>query len=1142
MRPVQKRMLLADRLWPETEVLEFAQAPRMYACYCHASAGCTGEWMIDLDVWLRELGLAEYADLFAENGVDAELLPELTNEDLKDLGVARLADRKRLMKAIAELATGQGVSEAKPVASVTAVGEHRQVTVLFADIAGFTRLTSELGAEDSHTLLNRYFETVDAIVTSYGGTIDKHMGDNVMAVFGAPIAHDDDPLRAVRAALDIHERVAGLSDQFGRAVRVHVGIANGQVVASGTGSDTHREYTVTGESVNLAARLQDKAEAGETLISDALRRAVAHRVDCHGLGEINVKGIERPVHVWKVKSQRIADRSTARLAFVGREAELAQLTGIVEACRASSSGRAVVLRGEAGIGKTRLVEEFTRIALAKGFKAHRVLVLDFGVGEGRDSISAVVHSLLDIPRGSDTQVRQAAADAAIGRGLLAPEQRIFLNDLLNLTQSLEDRAIYDAMTNATRNEGKQKVVAHLLRVLSAEQPVALVIEDIHWADPLILAHLATMAATVANCPGLLVMTSRVEGYPLNQAWRSTTGGCPFMTLDLGPLRQEDSIKLAGAFIDTASQMALDCVQRAEGNPLFLEQLLRNAEERGEGELPASIQSLVLARIDLLPPADKQALQAASVLGQRFTLEALRHLIANRDYDCQGLIQRSLVRPEGDDYLFDHALVQEGVYGSLLKNRRAELHRQAAAFFGTHEPVLRAGHLDRAGDPAAASAYLEAAGAQAAMLHFEAALRLADRGLELSDEPAVVCDLKRLRGDALRNTGATGELIAAFEAALKTADSDERRCLSLIGMAEGLRVTDRHAKALEVLGDAEAAAIEAGLVSARARIHYLRGNIYFPMGNIDGCLAEHERALAFAREVASTEGEALALGGLGDAYYLRGHMRTACDQFRACIKLCRDNGHGRIEVANRHMIGWSRIHLMEFAGALEDALDSARIATEVSHQRAELLGQMLAGCIYTELGDFEASIDHSQRSLELAKVIGANNFAAQAHRVLAQGHAALGRKGEARAHAGRAVEIVRKVGMTFIGPSVLAIYAAVTDNPEKARDALREAESILDSGCVAHNHMWFARTAIDHVLAIEAWDLADHFASRLEASTREQPLAWADFIIARGRALAAWGRGSRDSELAGRLQHLREVAAERGLKSAIAQIDEALAAA
>ena len=586
-------------------------------------------------------------------------------------------------------------------------------------------------------------------------------------------------------------------------------------------------------------------------------------------------------------------------------------------------------------------------------------MLDFGVGKGQDAIRSVVRSLLGVAPGNDKAARQVTAEA-ISRGLLLPEQRVFLNDLLDLSQSFEDRATYDAMDNATRNEGKRRVVSDLLRQVSADTPVVVAVEDVHWANPLMLTHLARMAATVADCSALLVMTSRVEGDPLDQAWRSTTGGCPLMTIDLGPLRREDALNLAEAFSDATNQLTLDCVQRAEGNPLFLEQLLRNAKERGDEEVPASIQSLVLARMDRLSPVDKQAIQAASVLGKRFSLDALCHLVESPEYTCDELVERSFVRPEGGDYLFAHALVQEGVYTSLLTTHRAGLHRDAAAWYGEREFVLRAEHLDRADDPAAAAAYLDAAEAQIAALHFETALRLTDRGIELAEDPAAKCDLMCLRGDALRNMGVTEESIAAFEKALDSAGDDVRRCRAWIGMADGLRVADRQKPALEALDKAEVAATNQSLLSERAQIHYLRGNVYFPLGNIDGCLEEHEKALGFAREVGSPEGEALALGGLGDAHYLRGHMRTACEQFRACVEVCQEHGYRRVEVANRPMVGWTRIHLMEFAEALEDALESAKMAAEVSHHRAELIGVMLAGFVELEIGHFVEAKEHLER--------------------------------------------------------------------------------------------------------------------------------------------------------------------------------------
>ena len=1097
---------------------------------------------MNVEAWLTELGLEQYAEAFAENGVDLSLLPELTNEDLKDLGVDRLVDRKTILKAIARLSEGEDEPTGEPPTPTTIAGERRQVTVLFADLASYTKLSGELGAEATHALLNRYFETVDAIVEDYGGSIDKHMGDNVMAVFGAPIAHDDDPLRAVRTALDIHERMAALSREAGRLLQAHVGIASGQVVASGTGSEAHSEYTVTGDSVNLASRLQDKAEPGETLISDALRRVVADGVDCDSLGDIAVKGIDAPVRVWRVKSLRGADETFARVTFVGRRAELAQFVGVVEACQASGNGQAIVVRGEAGIGKTRLVEELIGIAADNGFVVHKGLVLDFGVSKGQDAIRSVVRSLIGVAPGGGQEARQATAETVITRGLLSPEQQVFLKDLLDLAQSLEERATYDAMDNAARNEGKRTVVADLLRCASAETPIIVVVEDLHWANPLMLTHLARMAATVADCMALLVMTSRVEGNPLDQAWRSTTGGCPLMTIDLGPLRREEAFSLAGVFIDATNQFVLDCVERAEGNPLFLEQLLRNAEERGDKEVPASIQSLVLARMDRLSPVDKQALQAASVLGQRFSLDALRHLIESPQYTCGELIEHYLVRPEGDGYLFAHALVQEGVYTSLLTARRAVLHRAAAAWYGERDLVLRAEHLDRANDPAAAAAYLDAAEAQTAALHFETALRLTDHGIELAEDPVTKCDLMCLRGDALRNMGATEESIAAFEAALDTTGDDVRRCRAWIGMAGGLRVADRQKPALEALDKAEAAATRYGLVPERAQIHYLRGNVYFPLGNIDGCLEEHEKALGFAREVGSTEGEALALGGLGDAHYLRGHMRTACEQFRACVEVCREHGYGRIEVANRHMVGWTRIHLMEFAEALEDALESAKIAAEVSHHRAELLGLMLAGRIELELGHFLEAEEYLERGFDLARTMSAGNFEAQTLILLARLRSAQRRMPEARDFAQRAVGVVREVGMTFIGPAVLAVWAALIENPVERTKAFEEAEDILDSDCVAHNHFWFAQTAIDHALAIGEWDEAEHYATRLEAYTREQPLAWADFMIARGRALAAWGRGTRTECLVTEMKCLRDLAVRSGLKLAAPNLERALAAA
>jgi class 3 adenylate cyclase len=239
---------------------------------------------VDVAAWLRGLGLGRYAEAFRANDIDADVLPELTAEDLVGLGVTSIGHRRKLLAAIAVLrgggsapatglpTNGRSTPAADAVAAPLPEGERRQVTVLFADLCGYTALSREFDAEELHALAGRFLDAVDAVVEGYGGAVDKHIGDCVMATFGAPVAHGNDAERAVRAALDIQRRIPALTDARGRPLGVHVGIASGQVVASGRGSARHREYTVTGETVNLASRLTDKAVGGETLIAEDLLR------------------------------------------------------------------------------------------------------------------------------------------------------------------------------------------------------------------------------------------------------------------------------------------------------------------------------------------------------------------------------------------------------------------------------------------------------------------------------------------------------------------------------------------------------------------------------------------------------------------------------------------------------------------------------------------------------------------------------------------------------------------------------------------------------------------------------------------------------------------------------------------------------
>lgn len=1038
-------------------------------------------------------------------------------------------------------ATAAPAAAPPPISPAPATGERRQVTILFADIAGFTDLSSTLDAEELHDLVSRFFTVADRAIENYGGTVDKHMGDAVMALFGAPVAHGDDPLRAVRAAFDIHGAMEGLSAELGRELRVHVGIASGEVVAGGLGSEQRREYTVLGDSVNLASRLDGLAEAGQTLIAEAVQRAVAQAVDCEALGEVPIKGLDKPVRVWRARGLAGEAQAGARGTLVGRKSELRQFAGVLDACRETGAGQAVALRGEAGIGKTHLVEEFTELARASGYAAHKGLVLDFGVGTGQDAIRSLVRSLMGLAAVGGEMARGQAAEEAVAAGWLKSDQRVFLNDLLDLTQPIDLRGLYDAMDNETRNRGKQDVVAALIVGASGRGPLIVTVEDAHWATALTLSHLARMAATVRDCPAILVITTRIEGDPLDNAWRAETGGAPLMTIDLAPLREAEALELAGGLIEINEQVVRDCIARAEGNPLFLEQLLRNAEESTEEAVPASIQSLVLARMDRLSGPDKAALQAASVIGQRFELDALCHLIENPDYDCRELVVHHLVRPEGGAYLFAHALIREGIYSSLLNSRKRELHGHAAQYYGDEDPLLRAEHLDRAEDPAAPEAYLEAAKAQAAGYRYERALGLIAHGLEIATQSGDKFALTGLKAEMLHDLGSIPESRSAFSESVDLAQDDAQRCRAWIGLAGCMRITDEYDEAYATLEKAEAAA-DRDLKRELAQIHYIRGNLHFPLGKIDDCRDEHERSLKFARLANSPEAEARALSGVADAEYARGRMITAYDHFRRCIELCREHGFGRIEVANLSMLGFSRYFFDTIQNSREDGIAAVEAARKVGHHRAELLGQVL--CVYAlvELGELDRAEAHSVEAQALALQLGAMRFEAQNLTWLARIRIAQSRRSEALELLEQALQISRDTGVTFTGPRVLSGTALATQDPEKRRSVLEEGEAVLRSGAISHNYFWFYRDAIEVSLNSGDWESVELYAAALEDYTRPEPLPWCDFFIARGRALAAFGQGRRGAETLAELRRLREQAERRGFMTVLPTLDAALEAA
>lgn len=355
---------------------------------------------------MASLGLEAYADRFDENCIDAEVLPDLTSEDLKEMGIRAVGHRRKLLTAIATLqneASHQTPPDPAPPKSPQPPqpeGERRQVAVLFADICGFTQLSTMIDSEELHALLAACFDRVDGIIRAYGGTVDKHIGDSAMAIFGAPISHGNDAERAVRAALAIRDAMPELSETLGRRLDCHIGVTSGQVVASGIGADTH--YTVVGDPVNLAAERQ--------------------------------------------------------------------------------------------------------------FACHRSLVLDFGVGRGQDPVRTLVRSLLEISDETQADGRAAAAEPALADGVVAEDNALHLRDLLDLPRSAADQVLYDAMNNLTRNAGKRATVSALACRLSRQQPRLIVVEDLHWADEILLEQIAQLVRTqeIAEAEGVSDVLMRLH--------------------------------------------------------------------------------------------------------------------------------------------------------------------------------------------------------------------------------------------------------------------------------------------------------------------------------------------------------------------------------------------------------------------------------------------------------------------------------------------------------------------------------------------------------------------------------------------------------------------------------------------------------
>ena len=1018
-----------------------------------------------------------------------------------------------------------------------APAERRQVAVLFADLAGFTKLTAELGAEDTKALLDQFFATVDRIVEQHGGSVDKHIGDCVMALFGAPVARGDDVARAARAAIAIRAAMPAVSAQVGRELSIHGGIAAGEVVASG---DSQRRYSVTGETVNLAARLADLASAGEILVSDMVRLALGDHVRLEQMGDLRLQGFAQPQPAHRLLALSGAESREAGL-LVGRELELHQLTEFLARLGTTGEGGLVVLRGDAGIGKTRLVRELEGRAAAHHVTAHSAMMLDFGVGEGRGLLPVLARRLLtDSLDGGEPSNADGLAEA-VGSAAIDDRLKPFLLSLLGLSLSGAARQLVAATPVAERRRSLQDTVAALAHRAAERHPLLLIVEDVHWADRNELGGLAALVEALRDLPALFVLTTRHEGDPIDAAWLVSAAGPPTRAIDLRPLQDLDARKLAGQLLGSDQEEALErCVARSQGNPLFLEQLAKYLRERCDDDVPVSIQTVIQARLDRLEPIDRDALRAASILGQRFALPALHAVLGQANYDSGPLVQRQLVHTAPEGYLFAHALIRDFVYDLLLRSQRRELHQRAASYFADKDAALHAQHLDRADDPRAPQAYGAAARAQADAYRNEAAVDLAARGLDLAVTPADRFDLACLAGQLELDIGRAGMALDAFAIALEVAADEAGRVLAQLGLAEAMRLADRFDDALAHLTEAEAMAAAAGQMDGLARVHHLRGNVMFSMGRVEDCAREHAQALTYAQHTSSPELETRALGGLADAEFARGRMISANRAFIGCCELAQQHGYGRVEAANCPMVAHTLFYMLDMAELLRQADRAVALAKAVGHRRAELIAQLAAGWALLYQGELDGAAARTDEAEALMARIGATRFEPEVLQLRAEMCMLVGDAHAAYACAERALIVSRATSIGFMGASILGLIAWVSREASARHAAVAEGEAVLTAGTPGHALLNFRYYAIEASIAAEDWPEAERHAVALEVYSAAEPLPWSTFYSARARALARHARDPGNGEVREALARVRIEAIRYSLNPALRAIDAALA--
>jgi class 3 adenylate cyclase len=657
--------------------------------------------MTGIAEWLASIGLEEYAQRFAENAIDLSVVRDLTEQDLKDLGVL-LGHRRKMLRAIAEL---KGAVLITPQTGAKLVprddAERRQLTVMFCDLVGSSALSARLDPEDLRRVIGAYHICIAEVIGQYEGIIARYMGDGVLAYFGYPQAHEDDAEQATRAGLALVDAVANFQTDIGAELQVRIGIATGTVVVGDLiGEGAAQEQAVVGETPNLAARLQTLAEPGTVLISASTHRLTGGNFEYRDLGPVTLKGWGETLPAWQVlgtsgvESRFEAQHQTRLTPLIGRDEEIDLLLRRWRYA-AQGEGCAVVLSGDPGIGKSHIAR-----ALQERLQAEPHITLRYFCS-AHHTISALFPFISQLERAalferSDSPTQKfAKLEALLAQSAADADHVAVLANLLSLPPN--DRYRLPELSPQNRKEKTFAALLAQLDGLAAREPVLLIFEDVHWIDPTSRELLTVTLERVPRLRVLLLITARPEFTP---PW---PGHAHVTTLLLTRLSRRDGaalIERVTAGKTLPEEVMNQILARTDGVPLFVEELTKTVLETGllqerDGHyvlnrplpsmaIPMTLHASLMARLDRLAPV-REVAQIGAVVGREFSYEllnAVAGLPIERLEEALGQLVRSeLVFCRGEVphavYTFKHTLVRDAAYSGLLKSRRAEVHAAIA---------------------------------------------------------------------------------------------------------------------------------------------------------------------------------------------------------------------------------------------------------------------------------------------------------------------------------------------------------------------------------------------------------------------------------------------------------------------------------